>query len=620
MRRGATLALALLLGCAPSGSLAQPTATPTHSPAATVSVTTSPQPPAASPSAPAVAATTVACGQQVAASIVVANDLACPGDALVVVADRVTIDLGGRTLRGPGMGPQTWPNPQLDSVGVRVDGRTDVAIRNGRITDFSTGIYLKRVDRATVEGITSVRSRYGLYVHESAHSTVRGNVIEANIYGLHLQGSSDNLVQGNRLVRQTYNSPGGYGIYLFESERNRITENDIEGNVNWGVWFSNAKGNVTVRNNIVGNRPNVSDNTEGNLWHDADRKEGNHWSDYPGRDTNGDGIGDTGAYTILGPADVVDPYPFVARDGWKKRSGPTIDTYVPPAAKAPKEVRLLAMTKDGSVLSARPGDGRASDTGIRATSIALQEDGRTLYALDGRRLAVWDARSGSSRVQEVQIADGVVAANRDGRSALVVSRTGAQQIDTTSGLSEHYAYRHAPVGIAPSYKHNHIFVGHEKGLDLFYLNLGGRIPYTIPLDGPALALTMNGSGTRVYVLVAAGLVDVVDTEQYRVVDRITLPLGGATALAVAPREDRLYVGYKGGVLVVDLKDKSVPVRQEAAFVGVVMDLALSPDGRELYAALGGLDQGIAVLRTADLTRADIIPLASLPLRLVAASY
>lgn len=588
-------------------------------PSSTFAVTTAVPSPTVAPSPTIRPAQSAECGQLILADFTLANDLSCTKDALVAGADNITIDLGGRTLKGPGMGAQTWPAPQLDSVGVRVEGRSGVTVKNGSTSDFSTGVYFDQVQRSVIEGIRTERNRYGLYIHHTSGSTIRKNHVAVNIYGLHLQNANDNLVQGNQLVRQTYNSPGGYGIYLFASERNKIIENDIDNNVNWGIWFSEAKNNVTYHNNVAGNRPQVSDNTEGNIWHDAATKRGNYWGDYRGRDTNGDGIGDSGPYLILGPADVVDPYPFVERDGWKKTAIKTIDTYEAPPARQPKQVQIIALTSDGRVVSARPGAASATDTGVRGTSIALQSDGHTLYALDGQQLRVWDATSGASRVQQVAIRDGVVAANRDGVSALVVSGTGAQQVETTSGLSEFFAYAKQPGGIAPSYKHNHIFVGTERGLDLFYLNFGGRTPYTIPLDGPAGAIAMNGSGTRVYVAIrGTNTIDVVDTEQYAVVSRITAG-GVVRAMAVSPREDRLYVAADDRELVaIDLGDRGV--RQRSSYLGTIVDLAVSPNGDELYAALSGLEQAIAVVNARTLATASIIPLDRAPVRVLAASY
>src|SRR2546427_4055680 len=91
----------------------------------------------ASPSATPVASPTPSyptregtCAMRVSESFTLANDMTCTGDGMVVVSDNITVDLGGHTLTRPGMGPQTWPLPQLDSVGVRVGGHTRGTIRN----------------------------------------------------------------------------------------------------------------------------------------------------------------------------------------------------------------------------------------------------------------------------------------------------------------------------------------------------------------------------------------------------------------------------------------------------------------------------------------------------------
>src|SRR6266480_4167975 len=267
------------------------------------------------------------CAMRVSESFTLANDLTCAGDGMVIVADNVTVDLGGHTLAGPGMGPQTWPLPQLDSVGVRVGGHTGVVVRNGKTTGFSTGVYFVDETASTIENVTTERNRFGFYIHASNKNVVKNSDVEFNIYGLHLQNSDDNLLQGNLLARQTYNSPGGYGLYMYASARNRVIENTIDSNINWGIWFSEAKENVVFHNNVIGNSPQVSDNTEGsNVWYDPTTKEGNYWADYKGKDGDNDSIGDS-PYPILGPGGMVDPYPFVAKDGWKTKRRSTIDHY-----------------------------------------------------------------------------------------------------------------------------------------------------------------------------------------------------------------------------------------------------------------------------------------------------
>ena len=554
---------------------------------------------------------------RVSESFTLANDMNCAGDGMVIVADNLTVDLGGHTLTGPGMGPQTWPLPQLDSVGVRVGGHTGVTIRNGKTTAFLTGIYFIDMVSSSIESVTTLRNRFGFYIHASQKITVKDSDVEFNIYGLHLQSSDDSVLTNNLLARQTYNSPGGYGLYLYASSRNRITDNTIDSNINWGIWFSDAKENVIFHNNVVGNNPPVSDNTEGsNVWYDKQTKEGNWWADYKGKDADNDSIGDT-PYPILGPGGMVDPYPFVAKDGWKTKRRSTIDHYEPAAARPPRAITLVALA-GGSAYTARPGDDRATLRIPDVAQIAMGTDERTLYAASGKTVMARDIVTGETRDRSSYSVDGIVAANRDGHSVLVVGPQGAEQRDLTTGQSEFFNYHGSPEVLAPSYKHNHVFVATPRGIDLLYLNLGGRTPYTIPLDGAPTAMVMAGSGTRIYAAIAGQrLVDVVDTEQYAVVDRITTDVV-PTSVAISPREDVLYVGSTNGVEAVTIRDRSVV--SSAAFLGSVVDLAVSPNGDQLYVALAGLSHAIAVLDAPRLRVAHVIELDNDPSRILVASY
>lgn len=554
---------------------------------------------------------------RVSESFTLANDMTCAGDGMVVVSDDVTIDLGGHTLTGPGMGPQTWPLPQLDSVGIRVGGHTGVTVRNGKTQAFSTGIYFIDMESSTIEGVTTLRNRFGFYIHASKKITVKDSDVELNIYGLHLQSSNECVLVNNLLARQTYNSPGGYGLYLYASSRNRVTDNTIDSNINWGIWFSDAKENVIFHNNVVGNNPPVSDNTEGsNVWYDKQSKEGNWWADYKGKDSDNDGIGDS-PYPILGPGGMVDAYPFVAKDGWKTKRRSTIDHYEPAAPRTPRGVTLVALA-GGNAYSARPGDDRAGLLVPDVSQIAMGTDERTLYTASGKTVVAHDVVTGETRDRSSYAVDGIVAANRDGHSVLVVGPQGAEQRDLSTGQSQFFDYHGSPEVLAPSYKHNHVFVATPRGIDLLYLNLGGRTPYTIPVEGAPTAMVMAGSGTRIYVAVAGKkVVDVVDTEQYAVVERIATDVI-PTSLAISPREDLLYVGSAVGVEAFTIRDRSVVA--SAAFLGSVVDLAVSPNGDQLYVALAGLSHAIAVLDAPGLRVAHVIELDNDPSRILVASY
>ena len=610
LRTLAALGAALAVACQAATAPASPSGGPATS--------------AGAPSAPAAGSPPLreaTCAMRVTASLTVANDLRCPGDGLVVVADDLTVDLGGHTLTGPGMGPQTWPLPQLDSVGVRVSGRSGVTIRNGKTAAFSTGIYLVDTTASTIENVTTQHNRFGFYIHNSTHNTVRSSDVEFNIYGLHLQGSDGNLLQGNLLARQTYNSPGGYGLYMYSSKGNRVVENTIDSNINWGIWFSDAKENAIFHNNVVGNNPQVSDNTEGsNVWYDPATKEGNYWADYKGKDNDGDLIGDT-PYPILGPGGMVDPYPFVEKDGWTKKRRATVDHYQPSAVVPRRGVTVVALV-GGRVETMRPDATAPSDLLARdsrnVTQIALGTDERTVYSYTDRFVVAQDVVTGAASAKQQLTVDGLVAANRDGHSLMVVGSGGVEQLDLESGQNEYFDYRGQPQALAPSYKHNHVFVATSRGIDLLYLNLGGRTPYTIPLDGRPAAMVMAGSGTRIYAAIAGQrVIDIVDTEQYAVTGRIATDVI-ATSVAIAPREDILYVGSGRGVEAIKIKDGSVAA--SAAFLGSVADLAVSPNGDQLYVALGGLDHAVAVVDAPRLRVANLIQLDADPSRILVASY
>jgi DNA-binding beta-propeller fold protein YncE len=131
-------------------------------------------------------------------------------------------------------------------------------------------------------------------------------------------------------------------------------------------------------------------------------------------------------------------------------------------------------------------------------------------------------------------------------------------------------------------------------------------------------MVMAGSGTRIYVAIEGQqLIDVVDTEQYAVVDRIQTDVAG-TALAISPREDILYVGSASGVEAIGVRDRSLI--SSAAFLGSVVDIAVSPNGDQLYVALAGLSHAIAVLDAPKLHVAHVIELDNDPSRILVASY
>ena len=142
----------------------------------------------------------------------------CPADGLVV-ANGVTLDLGGSTLRGQGAG-----------AGVRIEaGASEVTVRRGTIAGFATGVH--------GEGTTAVRLA-NLRVLDSGRDGViltgDGHTVEiATIQG---NGEIGVAVVGTatRLSRLQVNGNGRAGVRVVGSGHT-VEQSTIEGNGGAGV-------------------------------------------------------------------------------------------------------------------------------------------------------------------------------------------------------------------------------------------------------------------------------------------------------------------------------------------------------------------------------------------------
>ena len=238
------------------------------------------------------------------------NDVSFADWGIIIDADNITLDLNGYTVRGPGSG---W------DVGVRVNGRTGVTVKNGRIEGFragigvytawvSWGVYRKSVD-VTVEGnivtdnlgdgiflnahdstvignIVTNNSGVGVNISpDAARNTIRENYISNNGWGIRLQGGDYNSISANRITNNQYGiwfdshqsipitnsisgnnitANNGHGIHLEGSFRTSIFRNNITANLGAGIYLWGSIGETISGNNIINNYDGIYSRSAGN--------------------------------------------------------------------------------------------------------------------------------------------------------------------------------------------------------------------------------------------------------------------------------------------------------------------------------------------------------------------
>ncbi|MBI2867302.1 MAG: right-handed parallel beta-helix repeat-containing protein [Chloroflexi bacterium] len=146
------------------------------------------------------------------------------------------------------------------------------------------------------------RGGYGiLYLDHSDRNRLLNNQVSVPVRmsSVFLLASEDNWISGNQI------SDGEIGLFLFyQADGNKIFGNSIASAQN-AVTIDGSSGNLIYQNNLSYQKGAPYDNGA-NRW-DSDGR-GNYWKTYQGKDSNGDGIGDT-PYSLVPAGE--DKYPAI---------------------------------------------------------------------------------------------------------------------------------------------------------------------------------------------------------------------------------------------------------------------------------------------------------------------
>lgn len=200
----------------------------------------------------------LSCGSTIVASMTLENDVGpCPGDGIVIGASNVTLDLGGHTVLGSGLGST--------GLGIQANGLSGVVIKGpGTVQGFRVGISVTESQRLTVEAVNVLRNGLprpaidfdpndGIRIVMSTLVTVRANTAVGNgDDGVSLISTVRSSVLRNRLVDNGHN-----GMRLDASDQNQILDNTIHSNGDLvgfprgcGIEAFGSRDNVISRNRV----------------------------------------------------------------------------------------------------------------------------------------------------------------------------------------------------------------------------------------------------------------------------------------------------------------------------------------------------------------------------------
>jgi parallel beta-helix repeat protein len=167
-----------------------------------------------------------------------------------VEADDVTLDCAGHRISGPG----TRAEDEYGFIGILLDGRTGVTVRNCRVSGFDYGILLTaRLGSGSdgnrlIDNAASGNRLDGIRVHESEHNVLEGNIASSNgQHGFALLGNSNALVQNQAFE----NTRDGFVIGVGQRD-NAFSANTSTGNGEQGFAIDGT-GHTFVHNTAIDN-------------------------------------------------------------------------------------------------------------------------------------------------------------------------------------------------------------------------------------------------------------------------------------------------------------------------------------------------------------------------------
>ena len=139
--------------------------------------------------------------------------------------------------------------PQLESVGILIDGSENCIVENNTAILSDVGILLWNANNNTImNNIVSENAHAGIALSkDSSNNSILGNraVKSGTGDGIRVSGGSDNAFVDNNASDNAY-----YGIMLWESPNNILQANTAQNNGYSGLWLMNSSRNTSHKEQL----------------------------------------------------------------------------------------------------------------------------------------------------------------------------------------------------------------------------------------------------------------------------------------------------------------------------------------------------------------------------------
>ena len=232
-------------------------------------------------------------------------------EGLRLATDNITLNCNKANLYGDDWG-----------VGFYIEG-IGVTLNDCSARSFTIGLSNRGYEKTTVKDSHFENNDFGLSLWNSDQTTITDSTFKNNeISGIWLSESDDWEITNNLISRNGNSDPFSGGVYLSGSNKGLIASNDIEYNLNTGLYANQSNGTI-YKNNFL-------DNTESVILLDSrfdwftgiPRFIGNYWSNY---DSEDEGCFDLDLDYICDAPLVLDEFntdiwPFNVKNGWDLNS------------------------------------------------------------------------------------------------------------------------------------------------------------------------------------------------------------------------------------------------------------------------------------------------------------